>query len=476
MKRNTTLVASLLLLASQGSAQDWDQKIPFTDPSVSLDLDHMQVYDSTNGETILFGREKCGALPGEMWSWDGCQFSKRTPSVLPVGRYQAAGTHDTWRGHTYMFGGTIQSGAETDELWRWDGTNWTLVPTIGAKPRAVTGPEMAYDPVIDRIVMFGGLDVNGAHDPATYLFNPANNTWSSSTPITSPVSRQGHAMVYSQALGGVVLFGGKAINGAAARNDVHLYDSNTDTWRRLYQDQGGGQGSTYPWGRENHGMAVDLDKGGILVMGGDGSMIFDDVWEFNGTAWTNITPGPVGNGNPAVYQQVRPPAVTRHGLTYDIARSQFVSYGVLQGAGSLWTRDSGFPPVTLPDSRPLVRQFAPEAAGSPSVRTDDCSRVGGSVTFQLKDLPPPNGATVGIFQGWIGTTATAGLPAGAQQVHIDVAVGLTPLITYPGTTSSQSVPIPSDLGLVGQKFYYQAAALDGTNFQMSRAVVMNVGT
>ena len=61
-------------------------------------------------------------------------------------------TFDSARGRTVLYGG---SGAGIgSDVWEWDGTSWTLVPTPGPPARADSA--MAYDSTRGKIVLFGG--------------------------------------------------------------------------------------------------------------------------------------------------------------------------------------------------------------------------------------------------------------------------------------------------------------------------------
>ncbi|HLQ37992.1 MAG TPA: kelch repeat-containing protein [Planctomycetota bacterium] len=84
------------------------------------------------------------------WIWNGSWQLRAT--VLPGG--SGGLTFDAGRGEVVWFGGAAQN-----ETWTWDGTTWTQRPTAHA-PSARLWPNMTYDEVRQRVVLFSGEGVN----------------------------------------------------------------------------------------------------------------------------------------------------------------------------------------------------------------------------------------------------------------------------------------------------------------------------
>ncbi|MEL6547828.1 MAG: hypothetical protein AAFQ82_24595, partial [Myxococcota bacterium] len=56
----------------------------------------------------------------------------------------------------FLFGG-LSNDATTNNLFEWNGVRWRQVDLVGVSaPPAVVGPSMSYDPIRDRVVLFGG--------------------------------------------------------------------------------------------------------------------------------------------------------------------------------------------------------------------------------------------------------------------------------------------------------------------------------
>lgn len=74
--------------------------------------------------------------------------------------------------------------------------------------------------------------------------------------------------------------------------------------------------ATEPPGRAAAGMAYDSASSQMVLFGGAGSTFLNDTWVWNGTNWSNVTPG---TGNP--------PARRNLSMAYDAAANQVVMFG-----------------------------------------------------------------------------------------------------------------------------------------------------
>ena len=89
-----------------------------------------------------------------------------------------------------LFGGTGPGGVMSD-TWVWNGSSWSQAPR---GPGQRYGQGMAYDPVHQQVVMFGGYDggisagggggENGGYLYDTWLWN--GSSWSRSLPFDYP--------------------------------------------------------------------------------------------------------------------------------------------------------------------------------------------------------------------------------------------------------------------------------------------------
>src|SRR5262245_32628150 len=157
------------------------------------------------------------------------------------------------------------------------GQVWTLLPSANA-PAARFDHGGAYDPVRNRLVVFGG---RGFPTPTIFgdtLEFDGTNWTTRSTPV-APRARMGHGMAFDLARSRVVLFGGGDFD--VTLNDTWEWDGST--WRQIPT-------AVAPTPRVDMAMTADLFRGGVLVHGGSRSVaalsqILGDLWRWSGSQW-----------------------------------------------------------------------------------------------------------------------------------------------------------------------------------------------
>jgi hypothetical protein len=118
----------------------------------SLRIWHAMAYDAAHAQVVLFGGYDNGVL-GDTWTWDGTDWTQRTPAHSPPAGYAHAMAYDAAHAQVVLFGGYGGSGNDT---WTWDGTDWTQrTPAHSPSPRE--GHAMAYDAAHAQVVLFGGF-------------------------------------------------------------------------------------------------------------------------------------------------------------------------------------------------------------------------------------------------------------------------------------------------------------------------------
>jgi cysteine-rich repeat protein len=185
-------------------------------------------YDAARDRVVLFGGEQYGCGLADTWEFDGTSWQQHAVAG-PDGRQSATAVWDSARGLTYVFGGHQCTGwPNDDDLWAWDGVAWTEVEQGAVRPSARRAAVATYDPVRDRVVLFGG------HDGVSYLadtweFDPATHTWSQVLAPAAPLVRAAASLTFDPIRGRVVFFGGNY--GGTAMNDVWEYDGGT--WTKI---------------------------------------------------------------------------------------------------------------------------------------------------------------------------------------------------------------------------------------------------
>ena len=147
--------------------QTWELKTP--SPSPGFLFVPSLVYDPVREVIVLFGGFRpgmSGGVSNELWEWDGTNWSQRLSAHSPPACYQAGLAFDEARGRLVLFGGrSIFSGSTgfLGDVWEWDGADWMQqIPPAGTPvPEARTFHILAYDSLRRVTVLVGGISAAG---------------------------------------------------------------------------------------------------------------------------------------------------------------------------------------------------------------------------------------------------------------------------------------------------------------------------
>ena len=303
---------------------------------------HSLAYDATRGRVVLFGGRIGGGFTptSDTWEWDGSTWTRRTPSVSPPPRHGHVLVYDAARSRIVLFGGQDGAGGVLSDTWEWDGTTWANV-TPAVSPTARWNHALAWDAARGRTVLFGGRDGAGTPLGDTWQWDGA--TWTNSTPAGSPVARHNHALAYDSARGRVVLFGGADIGWVTLYDDTWEWDGTAWTPRAP---------ATTPGGHAGHALTFDSARARTLLLGPS------RAWEWDGTDWAEVTPS------------TSPAARSHTPIAYDATRARTVLFSGSDGAGGMhadtWEWDGTTWTDVTPASTPPPR--AQHALAFDSVR------------------------------------------------------------------------------------------------------------
>ncbi len=176
-------------------------------------------YDPRQDSVMMFG----GAVStGEVeltqfWRWKDLQWREVLTSTIPEQRAEAAMMFDTHRGQLIMTGGYSTPLDETPfmQTWNFDGANWQLLSTGGPGNRA--SQAMVTDPVTGDLLLFGGFETQtSSYDPLDELWAWDGSNWSEIEPKDGgpwPFPDRRPAIVYDEARDEFLMFGGNERNG-----------------------------------------------------------------------------------------------------------------------------------------------------------------------------------------------------------------------------------------------------------------------
>jgi hypothetical protein len=123
------------------------------------------VYDSKQKKTVLFGGVgeplPDGTQPffKDTWTWDGIQWRKKETAVSPPPRARHAMCYNSRSGKVILYGGSVtESGKSTayDDMWQWDGENWTEIRQPVVTPGKRELHALCYDIKRDRVILYAG--------------------------------------------------------------------------------------------------------------------------------------------------------------------------------------------------------------------------------------------------------------------------------------------------------------------------------
>ena len=241
---------------------------------------HGMVYDQARGLVVLTGgRSDNTAAHNDTWEYDGTSWTlSGTPPALFSPRFFHSQAYDRQRAVTVVFGGTNGGADDLNDTWEYDGT-WRVGGGVPPALQTKTHSGTAYDPVRDRVVLFGGG--KGMPSDDTWEYDGAAWVSGGSAPL-GLTPRSFPSLAFVSTVGSCILYGGSTAAG--------------DSW---YYDGAWVPGPTTPGGmspRSQQGMAYDDARDRVVVFGGvDSTVELGDVWELDpSVGWSPGTTPPAG--------------------------------------------------------------------------------------------------------------------------------------------------------------------------------------
>lgn len=198
------------VLFGRGETWEWDgnawvRRAPTLSPPARTG--HVMTYDSARQRVVMFGGSDASGFLTDTWEWDGTTWLARPSPTHPVGRNNPGMVYDEFRQRTVFYGGWFGTTGYSD-TWEWDGNAWLRRQTASALgARAFFA--MCYDKARRRSVVHGGL-VPFSLYPNSDTWTWDGFAWQRETPRDEPLARNGHAMVYDDALQCPILFAGRS--------------------------------------------------------------------------------------------------------------------------------------------------------------------------------------------------------------------------------------------------------------------------
>ncbi len=256
-----------------------------------------------------------------------------SPTTPPLARDFPAMAYDPVSQKIVLFGGLGPNG-NLNDTWTFDGTTWTQV-TSAVAPPVRNGAAMVFDQPTNKLVMFGGFDVK-FYLQDTWVFDGATMTWTEAQMNLSPPRATGAVLFTDPLTGSAIMFGGYNSN-----NKVPAYSRTwrwTGTsWQELFPH-------TAPYPRGWGIATLDPPHHNVVLTAGNGDTIrTDNTWTWDGTDWTLQNP------------TTQIPAYVGAGIAFDPAMQKVVAFGILgdtwSWTGSDWVQ---LAPAFSPSARSAV--------------------------------------------------------------------------------------------------------------------------
>lgn len=189
----------------------------------------------------------------------------------PLERDAPLAIYDPVRDQVVVFGGLGNDYNPMGDVWALElgsGFRWRRLHPVGEQPAARVAHAGLYDPVGERLLVFGGAELTGGPDNCLddvwSLSLAGTPTWSRiQVPGDSPGPRAGHSVVYDSMLHRALLFGGSACE-APDLNDVwSLSLGDSPAWSEIPTT------SSEPLpGLSGHGAVYDPVRNQMVIRGG----------------------------------------------------------------------------------------------------------------------------------------------------------------------------------------------------------------
>ena len=309
---------------------------------------HSAIDDPARTRMVVFGGDDGVRMKNDVWQL-ALSGAPRWDSLAPLGdppskRLGHSAIYDPLRDRVLVFGGLDSAGNVLADVWALslsDPPSWSSLQPSGIGPSARRYHSAIYDPVRDRMLVFGGSNLSGVP------FGDVWSLWLSPTPrweqilpagTDKPLQRYGHSAIYDPVRDRMLVFSG----GGFARNDLwELSLGGTPSWTQI---QPAGK---LPLQRLGHTALYDPTADRMIVFGGNTlNQPLDDVWQLSLSgppAWALVSP----TGE-------TPSPRENHSAVYDSASQRMVVFGGEPNVSEpTWALSLGDPMRWSP-SRPVI--------------------------------------------------------------------------------------------------------------------------
>ena len=284
---------------------------------------HCMVTDYGNDRVLLLhGLTTDEGYNQDLLSWNGWQWERiESHDNCPSPRQLSQVVYNPNEDSIYLYGGyCFSSEGDCESLWRYKEGMWEEIISQENWPEARSKHAMAYDPVLDQLLLYGG-NIDEPEENITWVWQ--SDGWEGFVQADGPGKIKGHAMCYHEASGRILMFGGEYPSGMMSsatwvwtgagwtQESINYpggrayFNLSYDPSREVVVMTGGGSTGTYEWDgstwtyksaavypptRYYSGLAFDPESGETILFGGErsSSQRLGDMWSWNGERWREI--------------------------------------------------------------------------------------------------------------------------------------------------------------------------------------------
>lgn len=244
-----------------------------TDTFVSGRTNAAMAWDYEDQRLIMFGGLRAdGEKLDDMWAWDGTDWTEIDVDT-PTARYWHSLVSDPVSKKMWVVAGRNAANQVLKDVWEWDGTEWTDLGNTGVDPSLNYSYERAiYDESDSSIIIYS------EYYRKTYKFDGAG--WAEVTTGTNPDVGWGYSFTYNPVTESGILAGGSS-------DRDQTWEFKDDEWALLST-------TNVPTDRYNHAAAYDSLNDQVVIINGYMDSFTNSVsnlpgyesWAFAGGDWS----------------------------------------------------------------------------------------------------------------------------------------------------------------------------------------------
>lgn len=293
---------------------------------------HTIVQSLAYGNSTLYAGLTGTGANGEMWSWNGSVWTRMGGGYInnSWGFFNLQDIESMTVYGEYLYATTGNTVAGNAQVWRFDGSSWTIVGGQGINSSWAAG---TYENVLSSVSYAGSLYVGlgtTAGDAEVWRYN--GSTW---TQVGGDNLNGGWAAGFEE-VSSLATYGGNLYAGIGnSANDAEVYRWNGSAWTKI-----GGDNLNGGWNTGFERVSSFGVYNGQLYAGLGASTTDAEIWTWNGSSWSKVGGDGVASSWNTNYEQVES-MIPYNGKLYAGLGNGTGDAEVWEYNGTSWTQIGG---------------------------------------------------------------------------------------------------------------------------------------